>query len=73
MNGPTNYRNGPKWTEMDRNGPKWTGITEMDIEMANFFPGLSLGDILPFPGCVGFWPLSTIVFPPRFSAVCGFK
>ena len=28
---------------MDRNGPKWTVITEMDIEMSNFFPGLSLG------------------------------
>ena len=37
---------------MDRNGPKWTEITEMDIEITNFFPGLSLGNILLFPGCV---------------------
>ena len=26
--GPTNYRNGPQWTELDRNGPNWT---ELDL------------------------------------------
>ena len=50
---------------MDRNGPKWTEITEMDIEMSNFFPGLSLGDILPFPGFEGFWPKYLPLFFPR--------
>ena len=58
---------------MDRNGPKWTGITEMDIEMANFIPGLSLGDILPFPGCVGFWPLSTIEIMEKSCEQCVYQ
>src|SRR5467141_2309437 len=31
--GVTNYRNGPKWTEMDRNGPKWTEMDRNGTEM----------------------------------------
>src|SRR3989442_9521565 len=29
----TKYRNGPKWTEMDRNGPKWTEMDRKGTEM----------------------------------------